>query len=38
MWGQISEHTVEEYFWVFNISKLKNSLRIISGSKDFIFD
>ena len=34
--GQISEHTVEGYFWVFNLVESKNSLVGFSGSKDFI--
>ena len=36
MGGQISEHTVEGYFWVFNLVESKNSLVGFSGSKDFI--
>ena len=34
--GQISEHTVERYFWVFNLVESKNSLVYFLGSKDFI--
>ncbi len=34
--GQISEHTVEGYFYVFNLVESKNSLVGFSGSKDFI--
>ena len=34
--GQISEHTVEGYFWVFNLVESKNSLVGFWCSKDFI--